>query len=72
MIFTKCALDISIFTTLVNATAYQQKRIFVLFLSGPKKNTVKEFWQMIWQERVDKIVMVTQLVEGGMVTLYHS
>jgi hypothetical protein len=27
---------------------------------------MKDFWQMIWQERVDKIVMVTQLVEEEM------
>jgi protein tyrosine phosphatase len=33
---------------------------------------MKEFWQMIWQERVEKIVMVTQLVEGSVVTFYYS
>jgi protein tyrosine phosphatase len=33
---------------------------------------MKDFWQMIWQERVDKIVMVTQLIEGKVVTLYYS
>ena len=55
-----------------NSTAYQQILIFVLFLSGPKSNTMKDFWQMIWQERVEKIVMVTQLVEGRAVTFYYS
>jgi protein tyrosine phosphatase len=30
---------------------------------------MKDFWQMIWQEQVDKIVMVTQLVEEERVTL---
>jgi protein tyrosine phosphatase len=54
------------------STAYQQILMLVLFLSGPKSNTMKDFWQMIWQERVEKIVMVTQLVEGKVVTFYYS
>jgi protein tyrosine phosphatase len=33
------------------------------FLSGPKENTIKDFWQMVWQEKVDIIVMVTKLEE---------
>ncbi|CAG2193358.1 Tyrosine-protein phosphatase corkscrew,Tyrosine-protein phosphatase non-receptor type 7,Receptor-type tyrosine-protein phosphatase alpha,Receptor-type tyrosine-protein phosphatase eta [Mytilus edulis] len=32
---------------------------------GPKRNTVRDFWHMIWQENVGKIVMVTQLEEEG-------
>ncbi|CAC5381245.1 Receptor-type tyrosine-protein phosphatase beta,Tyrosine-protein phosphatase non-receptor type 1,Receptor-type tyrosine-protein phosphatase R [Mytilus coruscus] len=31
---------------------------------GPKKNSVRDFWHMIWQEQVGKIVMVTQLEEN--------
>ncbi|XP_052092481.1 receptor-type tyrosine-protein phosphatase mu-like isoform X2 [Mytilus californianus] len=31
---------------------------------GPKKITLSDFWQMIWQENVDTIIMVTKLVEG--------
>ncbi|XP_071123327.1 receptor-type tyrosine-protein phosphatase epsilon-like [Mytilus edulis] len=31
---------------------------------GPKRNSVRDFWHMIWQEQVGKIVMVTQLEEN--------
>ena len=29
------------------------------------KNTVEDFWYMIWQEQSPTIVMVTELVEGN-------
>ena len=38
------------------------------FLSGPNKHTIKDFWQMVWQEKVDIIVMVTKLQEERRVT----
>ena len=41
-------------------------------LSDPKANTMKYVWGMIWQEKVDKTVLVTQLVEERMVTFYYS
>ena len=37
------------------------------FLTGPKQNTVDDFWKMIWQEDVDSIVMLTNLKEGDKV-----
>lgn len=37
---------------------------------GPTRNTTEEFWQMIWQEEVGKIVMLTNLVEANKVKCY--
>ena len=37
------------------------------FMLGPKKNTIKDFWCMVWQEKVEIIVMVTKLEEDGRV-----
>ena len=33
---------------------------------GPKKNTVNEFWKMVWDHKTLSIVMVTQWIERGM------
>jgi len=38
-------------------------------IPGPKKITLNDFWQMIWQENVGKIVMVTKLTEGAKVII---
>lgn len=39
-------------------------------IEGPKKNTVRDFWHMLWQENVGKVVMVTQLIEGKRVSIF--
>jgi protein tyrosine phosphatase len=37
-------------------------------ISGPNKITLKDFWQMVWQNKSGKIVMLTNLVEESKVT----
>ncbi|GFQ89280.1 receptor-type tyrosine-protein phosphatase delta [Trichonephila clavata] len=32
---------------------------------GPMSNTISDFWLMIWNEKVTKIIMITNLVENG-------
>lgn len=37
-------------------------------ISGPMSKTSSDFWRMIWQEQVECIVMLTNLIEGGKVS----
>lgn len=41
--------------------------IYLSYQTGPKPKTVGGFWQMIWQENVFVIAMVTNLKEGDKV-----
>ena len=38
-------------------------------LTGPKQNTLDDFWRMVWQDNVRAIVMLTNLKEAGMVCI---
>ena len=38
----------------------------MLFL-GPMKDTIADTWRMVWQTNSNRIIMATNLVEGGKV-----
>ncbi|CAC5379813.1 Tyrosine-protein phosphatase non-receptor type 5,Receptor-type tyrosine-protein phosphatase R,Receptor-type tyrosine-protein phosphatase eta,Tyrosine-protein phosphatase 10D,Tyrosine-protein phosphatase non-receptor type 7,Receptor-type tyrosine-protein phosphatase O,Receptor-type tyrosine-protein phosphatase beta [Mytilus coruscus] len=42
--------------------SYHKEKAYIA-TQGPKRRTVRDFWHMVWQENVFKIVMVTQLEE---------
>ncbi|XP_052059403.1 receptor-type tyrosine-protein phosphatase mu-like isoform X2 [Mytilus californianus] len=42
--------------------SYEKEKAYIAS-QGPKRNTIRDFWHMIWQEKVNKIVMVTKLEE---------
>lgn len=44
--------------------SYDREKAYIA-TQGPKKKTINDFWQMIWQENVEIIVMLAQLVEEG-------
>ncbi|EHH50656.1 hypothetical protein EGM_01520 [Macaca fascicularis] len=43
---------------------YDGKEKVYIATQGPMPNTVSDFWEMVWQEEVSLIVMLTQLREG--------
>ncbi|XP_052066367.1 receptor-type tyrosine-protein phosphatase alpha-like [Mytilus californianus] len=42
---------------------FEKERCYIA-CQGPIKTTVGDHWKMIWQENIDQIVMLTNLVEG--------
>lgn len=40
---------------------------FLTLFLGPKQNTVADFWCMVWQEHIEQIIMLTNVMEGNTV-----
>ncbi|XP_037078304.1 receptor-type tyrosine-protein phosphatase kappa-like [Pollicipes pollicipes] len=43
---------------------YERSEAYIA-TQGPKLETIFDFWRMVWQKRTERIVMLTNLVEGG-------
>nr|XP_039266285.1 receptor-type tyrosine-protein phosphatase F-like [Styela clava] len=43
---------------------YKKLKKFIA-TQGPKPNTINDFWRMIWEHRIEAIVMVTNVDENG-------
>uniref|UniRef100_A0AAZ1X2V8 Uncharacterized protein n=2 Tax=Oreochromis aureus TaxID=47969 RepID=A0AAZ1X2V8_OREAU len=50
---------------------YSSNREYIA-TQGPLPSTVNDFWRMIWEQRVKRIVMVTNCIEGGRVSLQEN
>lgn len=37
------------------------------FTLGPKSSTVVDLWRLVWQENVNQIIMLTNIIEDGKV-----
>ncbi|CAD6194803.1 unnamed protein product [Caenorhabditis auriculariae] len=48
-----------------NRVDYPSFKSRYILTQGPRKNTVIDFWRMVWQEKTSVIVMLCQLVEGS-------
>lgn len=45
---------------------------WISFLQGPLPNTTQDFWQMVWEQEVVVIAMVTLEREGGKVNILFN
>ena len=43
--------------------------VLILLFQGPLPNTTQDFWQMVWEQEVVVIAMVTLEQEGGKVSM---
>ncbi len=55
----------------INPQANDGEDLFIA-TQGPKRNTVVDFWNMILEQKVDTVVCLTNVVEGGQVSVNQA
>ena len=45
---------------------------FIIMSEGPLRNTIVDFWRMVWENRLTAIVMLTETIEAGRVCIINS
>ena len=40
------------------------------YITGPKVETISDFWEMVWEQKSPVIVMLTKVEEKGKVSMY--
>ena len=50
---------------------YREKAAFIA-TQGPLPDTIEDFWRMVWEKNTASVVMLTQLVENGIVSGTHT
>ena len=49
---------------MITSEAERSRVPFLPRFSGPMQRTTTDFWRLIWQEKIQVVVMVTNLTEG--------
>ena len=45
------------------AQGYEKTKKFIAS-QGPKENTIDDFWRMIWEKRLETVVMLVKVTEA--------
>ena len=51
------------------ATNLQNEEFSFIAAQGPQSNTVQDFWWMLWEQEIEVVVMVTNCIENGRVSI---
>ena len=65
-----CPIQIPLALSLVLMQAYKQKKAYII-AEGPMVSTARNMWKVIYDRECGAIVMLSDLVENGMVCFMY-